>query len=67
IFTDNSGAITRALDPSIHPSQLVSIHACTTARQFLAASPANAIEFWWCPSHKGIWPNEIADKHAKSA
>ncbi|TFK60763.1 hypothetical protein BDN72DRAFT_751731, partial [Pluteus cervinus] len=67
IFTDNSGAITRALDPSIHPSQMVSIRACVTARRFLKEDPARRIEFWWCPAHKNIWPNEVADQHAKAA
>lgn len=65
IFVDNLAAANAIFSTQKGPSQLLSVKACLTARQFLEARPENTIHVHWCPSHVGIKANDTVDRLAK--
>ncbi|KAF8888323.1 hypothetical protein BD779DRAFT_1415909, partial [Infundibulicybe gibba] len=66
-YTDNSSAIISILNPSAHPGQLLSISACTVARDWLSGNPQRSIHLSWCPAHSDIPQNDLVDELAKNA
>ncbi|KAH9929052.1 uncharacterized protein BXZ73DRAFT_48264 [Epithele typhae] len=68
IVADNESALKTLLDPTRpHGQQLVSVIACTNAREWLDRDARRRIIFHWCPSHVGIKWNEAVDADAKAA
>ncbi|KAA1093172.1 hypothetical protein PGT21_050047 [Puccinia graminis f. sp. tritici] len=65
IFVDNQGVIKRTVGPAVPgPGQLL-FEMIDTA---LSALPSHLeISFVWCPGHRDILGNELADKLAKEA
>ncbi|KAI0075675.1 hypothetical protein K474DRAFT_1624239 [Panus rudis PR-1116 ss-1] len=67
IYVDNKAAAQAILAANRGPSQMVSVMAARSARQFLERDEQRKIFIWWCPSHEGIIQNEFVDQAAKEA
>ena len=64
IFVDNQAAIYRLRQHYGHPNAR---QAFNTAQEIKRLRPTMHLEVIWCPSHCGIYGNEIADQLAKAA
>jgi len=67
IFTDAQAAIARMTHDEPGPGQTYAIQARQAIAILRKQEPAIEIEIRWCPVHKGIPGNEVADKWAKLA
>jgi len=67
IFTDAQAAIARMTHDEPGPGQTYAIQARQAIADLRRREPAIEIEVNWCPAHKGIPGNEVADKWAKLA
>jgi len=65
IFTDAQAAITRMTHDEPGPGQTHAIQARQAIADLRRREPAIEIEVNWCPAHKGIPGNEVADRWAK--
>jgi len=67
IFTDAQAAIARMTHDEPGPGQTYAIQARQAIAILRKQEPAIEIEINWCPAHKGIPGNEVADGWAKLA
>jgi len=67
IFTDTQAAIARMTHDEPGPGQTYAVQARQAIAILRKQEPAIEIEIRWCPAHKGIPRNEVADKWAKLA
>jgi len=67
IFTDAQAAIRRMVSEEPGPGQQYAIEARQHVAALRRARPDIRIEIRWCPAHKGVTGNEIADTWAKLA
>jgi len=67
IFTDAQAAIARMTHDEPGPGQTYAIQARQAIAILRKQDPSVEIELRWCPAHKGIPGNEVADKWAKLA
>jgi len=67
IFTNAQAAIARMTHDEPGPGQTNAIQARQAIAILRKQEPAVEIEINWCPAHKGIPGNEVADKWAKLA
>jgi len=67
IFTDAQSAIARMVHDEPGPGQTYAIQARKAIADLRKREPAIEIEVNWCPAHKGIPGNEVADGWAKVA
>ena len=67
IFTDAQAAITRMTHDEPGPGQTYALQARKAIAALREREAAIEIEIRWCPAHKGIPGNEIADGWAKQA
>ena len=67
IFIDAQAAITRMTHDEPGPGQTYAIQARQAIAILRKQEPAVEIEINWCPAHKGIPGNEVADEWAKLA
>jgi ribonuclease HI len=67
IFTDAQAAIKRMASEEPGPSQMYVIQARKHIATLRRARPGITIEIRWCPAHKGVPRNDMADEWAKLA
>ena len=67
IFTDAQAAITRMAHGETGPGQTYALQARKAIAALHERKPSVEIEIRWCPVHKGIPGNEVADGWAKQA
>jgi len=67
IFTDAQVAITRITHDEPSPGQTHALQARKGIAALREQEPSVEIEIRWCPAHKGIPGNEIADGWARQA
>ena len=67
IFTDAQAAIARMSHDEPGPGQTYAIQARQAIAILRKQEPAVEIEINWCPAHKAIPGNEVADRWAKLA
>jgi len=67
IFTDAQAAIARITHDEPGPGHTYAIQARQAIAALRKKEPAVKIEIRWCPAHKGIPSNEVADEWAKLA
>ena len=65
IFSDAQAAIRRMASDEPSPGQQYAIRARAHIATLRRARPGITIEIRWCPAHKGITGNEVADRWAK--
>jgi len=66
-FTDAQAAITRMTHDAPGPGQAYALQARKAIAALREREPSVEIEIRWCPAHKGIPGNEVADGWAKQA
>jgi len=67
ISTDAQAAITRMTHDEPGPGQTYALQARMATAALRERGPSVEIEIRWCPAHKGIPGNEVADGWAKQA
>ncbi|TFY73624.1 hypothetical protein EWM64_g10388, partial [Hericium alpestre] len=67
LYCDNEAALRTLFDTRNHASQMLSVMACKSAREWLEGHPDRSIHLHWCPGHVGIDNNELVDRDAKEA
>jgi len=67
IFTDAQVAISRMSHDEPGPGQTYALHVRKAIAALREREAAIEVEICWCPAHKGIPSNEIADGWAKQA